>query len=93
MLCKITDAHRKQSESLPPEKKVKLLETDAAAHKKQCESLPPDDKVQILNKDMMHIKRNGSLFHLNIKIYLKRIILLRNTNIASLSLLTRKLKY
>ena len=32
-------------------KKVKILETDAAAHNKQHESLPPDDKIQILNKD------------------------------------------
>ncbi len=41
----------KQRKSLPPEKKVKMLETDAAAHKKQRKSLPPDDKVQNLNKD------------------------------------------
>jgi hypothetical protein len=41
---------------------------------------------------LMHIKRNESLFHLKIKIYLKRIILLHNTNIASHSLLIRKLK-
>jgi hypothetical protein len=33
------------------EKKVKILETNAAAHKKQQESLSPDDKVQILNKN------------------------------------------
>jgi hypothetical protein len=36
---------------LPPEKKVKILETDAATHKKQRESFSPDDKSQILNKD------------------------------------------
>ncbi len=42
---------------------------------------------------LMHIKRNESLFHLKIKTYLKRIILLHNTNIASHSLLIRKLKY
>jgi hypothetical protein len=41
----------------------------------------------------MHIKRNESLFHLKIKTYLKRIILLHNTNIASHSLLIRKFKY
>jgi hypothetical protein len=29
-----TDAHRKQRKSLPPEKKVNMLETNAAAHKK-----------------------------------------------------------
>ncbi len=51
MLAKKADTERKQRESLPPEKKVKILENYAAAHKKQCESLPPDDKVQILNKD------------------------------------------
>ncbi len=41
----------------------------------------------------MHIKRNESLFHLKIKTYLKRIILLHNTNIATCSHLIRKLKY
>ncbi len=42
---------------------------------------------------LMHIKINKSLFHLKIKTYLKRIILLHNTNIGSHSLLIRKLKY
>jgi hypothetical protein len=42
---------------------------------------------------LMHIKRNASPFHLKIKTYLKRIILLHNTNNASHSLLIRKLKY
>jgi hypothetical protein len=42
---------RKRSKSLPPEKKIKMLETDAAAHKKQQELLSLDDKVQILNKN------------------------------------------
>jgi hypothetical protein len=45
MLYKKADAHRKQHKSLPPEKKFKILKTDAAAHKKQRESLSPDDKV------------------------------------------------
>ncbi len=93
MLTKKADTERKQCESLPPEKKVKILETDAAAHKKQRESLSPDDKVQILNKDADAHKRNKSLFHLMTKIYLLKIILLHNTNIASLSLLIGKLKY
>jgi hypothetical protein len=35
MLNKDAAAHRRQRESLPPEKKVKILKTDAAAHKKQ----------------------------------------------------------
>jgi hypothetical protein len=34
MLTNKADAERKQHESLPPEKKVKILESDAAAHKK-----------------------------------------------------------
>jgi hypothetical protein len=38
------DAHRNQRESLPPEKKVKILETDADAHKEKQESLSPEDK-------------------------------------------------
>jgi hypothetical protein len=44
MLCKNADAHRKQRESLPPEKKVKVLETDSDAHKEKQESLSPEDK-------------------------------------------------
>ncbi len=47
MLYKNTDAHRKQRKSLPPDKKIKFLETDTVAHKRQHESLPPDDKSQI----------------------------------------------
>jgi hypothetical protein len=35
MLLNDAAAHKKQRESLPAEKKVKILETDAAAHKKQ----------------------------------------------------------
>jgi hypothetical protein len=34
----------KQRKSLPPEKKVKILETDAYAHKKKQEFLIPEDK-------------------------------------------------
>ncbi len=93
ILYKDVDAHRKQCKSLPPEKKIKMLETDAAAHKKQCKSFPPDDKVQILNKDADAHKKNVSLFHLQIKINSKSIILLHDTNIASRSLLIKKLKY
>jgi hypothetical protein len=57
MLTNKADAESKQCKSLPPEKKVKILETDAAAHKK-CKSLSPDDKVQILTRMLMHTKRN-----------------------------------
>ncbi len=74
-------------------KKIKILETNAAEHKKQSKSLPPDVKVQSLNKNADAHKKNKSLFHLKIKTYLKRIILPHNTNIVSLSLLIRKLKY
>jgi hypothetical protein len=38
-------------------KKVKILETDAAAHKKQRESFSPNDKSLILNKDADAHKR------------------------------------
>ncbi len=34
MLNKDAAAHKKQHESLPPEKKVKILQTNAAAHTK-----------------------------------------------------------
>jgi hypothetical protein len=44
ILCNDADAHRKQRESLPPEKKVKILETDADAQKEKQESLSPEDK-------------------------------------------------
>jgi hypothetical protein len=40
----------------------------------------------------MHIKGNKSLFFLKKNVYLCRIILLHNTNIASLFLLNRKVK-
>ncbi len=93
MLCKNADAHKKQHEPLFPEKKVKILETDAAAHKKQWESLSPDDKLQILNKDAdAHKKKQESLSPDGKDLFVK-IILLHNTNIASLSLLIGKLKY
>jgi hypothetical protein len=65
-----TDAHRKQRESLPPEKKVKILETNNDAHRKQGESLPPEKKVKILKLMLMHIKRKKSPFHLKTKTYL-----------------------
>ncbi len=44
MLCSDADAHRKQCESVPPEKKIKILGTDADAHKEKEESLSPEDK-------------------------------------------------
>ena len=34
-LCNDAEGHRKQWEDLPPEKKVKTLETDADAHKER----------------------------------------------------------
>jgi hypothetical protein len=93
MLSKNTDVHRKQRKSLSPEKKVNMKETNAAAHKKQCKSLSADDKDQILNKNADAHKKNASLFYLKIETYLKRIILLHNTNIASPFLLIRKLTF
>ena len=44
IICNNADAHRKQRQSLPPEKKIKVLQTDANAHKKKQESLSPEDK-------------------------------------------------
>ncbi len=44
MLCKNADAHRKQRKSLPPGKKIKILETDDDARKEKRESLSPEDK-------------------------------------------------
>ncbi len=51
MLCKDADAHRKQRESLPPEKKVKILETNADAHKEKRESLSPEDKDRFVKNN------------------------------------------
>ncbi len=42
---------------------------------------------------LMHIKSNKNLFHLMTTTYLWRIVLQQNTNITSLSLLIKKLKY
>jgi hypothetical protein len=47
ILCNDADAHRKQRKSLPPEKKVKFLETNADAHKKKQESLFPEENVYL----------------------------------------------
>ncbi len=72
-----------------------MLETNAAAHKKQRKSIFPDDKSQILNNNAnAHKKKQESISpeEKDLSDYLKRIILLHNTNIASLSLLIRKLK-
>ncbi len=44
ILCNDADAHKKNHESLPPEKKVKILQTNADAHKEKRESLSPEDK-------------------------------------------------
>ncbi len=69
------------------------METNAAAHTKQRESLSPDDKIQIFNKNADAHKKKQESLSPNEKIYLLRIILLHNTNIASLSHLIIKLKY
>jgi hypothetical protein len=39
-----TNAHKKQHESLPPENKIKILQTDADAQKKKQEYLSPEDR-------------------------------------------------
>jgi hypothetical protein len=51
MITNKADAENKWRELLPPKKKARLLDTNAAAQKKHRESLSPDDKVQILKKD------------------------------------------
>jgi hypothetical protein len=80
-------------DSLSHQKKKQILCNDADAHRKQRESLPPEQKVKFLEIDADAYKNNESLFHLKIKTYLKRIILLHNTNITTHSHLMRKLKY
>ncbi len=42
--AKNADAHKKQCESLPPEKKIKILQTNADAHKKKRELHSPEDR-------------------------------------------------
>jgi hypothetical protein len=65
---------------------------NADAHKKQQESLSPDDKVQILNKDAdAHKKKRESLSPEDKDLFVKNNTS-AHTNIASPSLLTRKLK-
>jgi hypothetical protein len=44
ILCNNADAHRKQRESLPPEKKNNILQTNDDAHKIKQESLSPEDQ-------------------------------------------------
>jgi hypothetical protein len=65
MLTKKADTERKRRKYLPPEKKVKMLETNAAAHKKSIASpFLLMTKFKFLTRMLMHIKRNKSLFHL-----------------------------
>jgi hypothetical protein len=93
MIINDAAAHKKQRESLPPEKKVNFLETNAAAHKKQRKSLSPDNKVQILNKNAdAHKKKQESLSPKDKDLFAKKNTAAQH-NIASLSLLIRKLKY
>jgi hypothetical protein len=80
------DTERKRCESLPPEKKVKILETDAAAHKKQRESLSPDDKVQILKKDAdAHKKKQESLLPEDKDLFVKNHIAAQHKYCKTLS--------
>jgi hypothetical protein len=44
IICNDVEGHKKQRDSLPPEKKITILQTDADAHKKKRESLSPEDK-------------------------------------------------
>jgi hypothetical protein len=43
--------HQLYRESLPPEKKARILETDAVGHQQYRESLPPEKKARILETD------------------------------------------
>jgi hypothetical protein len=72
--------------------KTQILCNDADAHRKQRESLPSKKKVKILKTDAdAHKKKRESLSPEDKDLF-ERIILLHNTNIASHSLLIRKLK-
>ncbi len=86
-------AHQKHWQSLSPEDKVQLLCKNADAHKKQCESLPPEKKDKILETDAdAHKEKQESLSPDNKDLFVKNL-LLRDTKVANLSLLIRKLKY
>jgi hypothetical protein len=62
IICNNADAHRKQRQSLPPEKKIKVLQTDANAHKKKQESLSPEDKdLFVKNNNAVQKKHRKSL--------------------------------
>ncbi len=52
IVCNDADAHKKQCESLPPEKKVKILQTDADAHKEKQKSVSPEDKDLFVKNDV-----------------------------------------
>jgi hypothetical protein len=84
---------QKHRKSLSPEDKGQMLCNNADACRKQRKSLSPEKKVKILETNAdAHKKKQESLSPED-ETYLKRIILLHNTNIASYSLLIRKLKY
>ncbi len=86
-------AHQKQRQSLSPENKVQILCNDADAHRKLCESSSPEKKVKILETDAdAHKKKQKSLSLDDKDLFVKNHIDTKH-NIASLSLLIRKLKY
>jgi hypothetical protein len=74
-------------------KKTQILCNDADAHRKQCESLSPEKKIQILQTNADSHKKKQELLSLEDKDLFDKHILLHNINIASHSLLIRKLKY
>jgi hypothetical protein len=78
--------------SLPPEKKVKILETDADAHKKKQESLSPEEQcLFVKNNIAAQNKYHKSLSPDQKAQVLKKM--LPNTKInRSLSLLNKKVK-
>ncbi len=92
MLCKNINAHRKQCESLPPEKKVKILETDANAHKEKQESLSPEDKDLFVKNNTAAQNKHCKSLAPDQKAQVLKKMLPNKKNIEILSLLNKKLK-
>ncbi len=83
---------QKQCKSLPPEKKVKILETDADAHKEKQDSLSPEDKdLFVKNNTAAQCKHRKSLSP-DQKAQVLTINAAKQKNTKSLYLLNRKLK-
>ncbi len=92
ILCNNADAHRKQCESLPPEKKIKILQTDADAHIKKQESLSPEDKDLFVKNNTAAQKKHRKSHAPDQKAQVLEKNAANQKNIESLSLLNKMLK-